>query len=194
MTLIQSTIIGCGRRLMGLALLGAILFAGCDEDPMRAGDQPADRERSPGVYVSLEPAPSAAAGDTLAVAVTLERVGVDKVIGSVQGEVGYDTEALEFTAARIPDGILGAAHEPERGRVRFAGISARGLPDGAVLYLEFVAAGASRAPFIDADFTLEVEELGELRDAADVTDAAVVPRSSLGAGEVAGAPDGNLYR
>lgn len=94
----------------------------------------------------------------------LNRVQVAHRIGSYQGQLKYDAGRYTLTAARVPQGITGAANEPAAGTIHFAGISMDGIQAGAVLSLEF----STRAPVTAEAFELAFEELVASEGFADL--------------------------
>ena len=104
--------------------------------------------------------------DRYRVEVRFHRVGVGARIASYQGELGLDTTRVTLIAAKLPEGLLGAWHPVDSGRLRFAGASLDGLLDaGAVLELELESA----TPLEEGMFSLEVEELAATDGFADLT-------------------------
>lgn len=137
------------RKTAVLAIL-AMALAACIDDTTQPGVPEAvidDAEQ--GIYAVFRDARATAeagTGDVLyfgsgdvTVGLHLVRVDIDAPISSYQGQVEWDAGRLEFLNALVPDGILGSWHEVKPGRVRFAGISVQGLPDGPALLFRFRA-------------------------------------------------------
>lgn len=138
-----------------LLALGLVLGSG---HTARAQQGASRQGLGPGIHPVLVVA--GRTGSTVRMELYLSRVDVPALIGSYQGEIGYDTGALTLARAELPRGITGAWNEVAPGRVRFAGITLQGLADGPVLVLNFEA----RGPVAAEGFTLRMKEVAAAGD------------------------------
>lgn len=146
-------------RCAGLLLaLGVALGSG---RPAHA-QQGAAQGLGPGIHPVLVVADRT--GSTVRMELYLSRVDVPALIGSYQGEIGYDTGALTLARAELPRGITGAWNEVSPGKVRFAGVTLQGVAGGPVLVLNFTA----RGPVAAEGFTVRMKEVAAAGDYSDL--------------------------
>ncbi|MBV9775177.1 MAG: hypothetical protein JO040_14585 [Gemmatimonadetes bacterium] len=148
-----------GRFSALLLALGLLLGSG---HAARAQQGAAVQGLGPGIHPVLVVA--GRTGSTVRMELYLNRVDVPALIGSYQGEIGYDTGALTLNRAELPRGITGAWNEVSPGRVRFAGITIQGVASGPVLVLDFTA----RGPVAAEGFTLRMKEVAAAGDYANL--------------------------
>jgi hypothetical protein len=151
------------------AFVGLTALAACERSVTGVSDKewPTPEEvgakLSPGIHPVLF---AAEEGGRSRVEVRFIRVGVPTRIASYQGELRLDTNRVSLVAATLPEGLVGAWHPVDSGRLRFAGASLDGLVDtGAVLVLEVDSA----APLEAGVFSLDVEEMVATDGFADLT-------------------------
>lgn len=155
------------RAIVPVGALALVL--GCAEAPT-AVDGGDDLTRlPPGIHPVL--VVTEQGGGEASVTLQLKRVQVQQQVASYQGELTYDAAALTLRDAAVPAGISGMWHEPEQGRIRFAGAAVDGLGEGAVLTLRF----ATRERVEAADFSIGMEELVSTESFGSLT-AQVQPR------------------
>lgn len=107
-------------------------------------------------------------------AVHLRRKGLDQQIASYGGELSYDPARMELRSATVPGEIVGLAHEPERGHVRFAGVKVGGIGETAVLLLVVSPRGRLTADAFGVQVT-EVAEASSFRSLLPLVIAAAPP-------------------
>lgn len=166
---------------LGVLLLFLAPLTACDEDPTEPSGVPEELgQLEPGIHPvlavsDLPQAEDGRPGDAgirpegpelaaITIRIRLQQVRLDGQVASYQGELTYDVERMELLDGTVPDGIVGAFHEPETGRIRFAGASVEGIAsDAEVLVVRFRPTGS-----VDQSaFSLEMEEVtaaGDLRD------------------------------
>lgn len=137
-----------------VALLGLGALLGCSDllGLQKMTEEP-DEVLSSGIHPLLFVAEQT--DESATVELHLARVDVEARIASFQGELKYDGAQLTLSDVQVPRGITGMWNEPDKGRIRFAGVSVEGIDGGAVLSLSFETSNAIRADH----FELVMEEL-----------------------------------
>lgn len=152
--------------------LGLGLLAGC-ENAVQPQEPNVLQGLAPGIHPIVVLASKS--GSSASVELHLKRVGVDAKIASFQGELDFAADRLTLAGAELSPGVMGAWHESEPGKVRFAGAAMEGVGDGPVLRLRFTAAGP-----VDGDaFRVKVEELVSSADFQDLSPRVVAREQPL---------------
>ncbi len=86
-------------------------------------------------------------------------------LGSYQGEVVFDPQALSLQSADLPEGVIGDANEVSPGHIRFAGTALDGTEGAQLLRMRFTAKGAVTRE----TFRVTFEEVTDATEFADVT-------------------------
>jgi hypothetical protein len=145
-----------------LAFLAAVSAAGClnDGDPIAGIPTGAANGLYPQIVISGSRATSA----ELRLSLLRKPEGV--LLGSFQGELRFDPQALVFRAAQLPRGVEGVAALIAPGKVRFVGTALDGVGEVPLLVVQFSRIGPLRTASVEADF----EDISAV-DLSDLTPA-----------------------
>jgi hypothetical protein len=160
--------IGVGALLLGTVVIGA----SCEDDAVvsPALAMPDGLQGlAPGIHPVLSIPALDGGGEVREIRVYLYEVDVEGVVAAYQGELAYDTDALEIVDAEFDEGVAGAWHVVEPGRLRFAGASVKGVKGVPAITLKVRSSRRPRA----GDFHVALEEVTAAEGFADLTDRVV---------------------
>jgi hypothetical protein len=155
----MSTLLSLTRRAS--VVLAALALAACADanDPIAGIPQGAADGLYPQILVT------ASRGGTAELRLSLLRKPAGVLLGSYQGELGYDPAVLTFAGASLPPGVDGVASLIEPGRVRFVGTTLDGVGEAPLLTLSFARRGEMKA----GGFTVTFEDVSASTDLSDLT-------------------------
>lgn len=141
-------------------LFVAFLLAGCEDEPsapLGTDADPVIENLEPGIHpvFSIPDLELWTPGRVMSVSMHLKSVDVPEHIQSFQGSLIYDHGVLHIENIRVPDGMLGAFNEAEKGHIRFAGVALDGLDGLAAIEMTLTSA----RPIEAADFQVVLDEV-----------------------------------
>lgn len=150
------------RRIpAALAMCGLVVAMACQDQVVAPSalelGNPELADLPPGIHavLAIPGLETAAPSQITRVRLHLVEVAQEQTVASWQGELRYDAEGMEILDAAFADGLVGAWHLVEPGRLRFAGIALEGLKGTAALELTVRAGRVPRR----GDFTVKLEEV-----------------------------------
>jgi hypothetical protein len=143
---------------LSLAVAAAVALAACTDASSDNGGLPTNA--SEGLYPSISVSSSHGIAQ---VDLSLRQLPGGLRFASYQGEVTFDPQLLTLQSADLPEGVDGAANQPEPGHVRFSGAALDGTVGAPMLRLRFAAKGALTRESISVTFE-EVTRDGDFED------------------------------